>query len=209
MSLTHASATAEVDCTFKGHGVNLAAEGYNEQNSQILFLCMREFWMLEIAWNEEQEIAPMNGLFGRHVPLFLCPNDALKQLLLMEERRHGQPQHQDKLAVVTIVIKFQTLFTMIKNDELRYDANDNRFFKWMLRCPLDLMKAKYVITFSGTRDAENTGTVSENGVPTEPTDNVELTTNSRKRSQSPDAAVPTWQDKCSQPVAKDDETYSA
>ena len=83
MSLTHASAIAQADCTFKGHGVNLATEGYNEENSQILYLCLRESWLLDMAWNEEKQIAPMNGIFGRHVPLFNDPNDALKQLLLM------------------------------------------------------------------------------------------------------------------------------
>ena len=208
MTLTHASAIAEVDCTFKGHGVNLAMEGYDEQNCQILYLCMRESWWLEIAWNEQHEIAPMNGLFGKHVPLFHCPNDALEQLLLMEEATHGQPQHQDKLVVVTIANKFQKLFAMIPKREIIPVPNDKRFFKWMLTRPLEFMEFKYVTTLSGTRDVENTGTVSTNGVPTESTDNVELSPNKRKRSQSPDAAVPAGEDTCSQPVAQDDGTHS-
>ena len=117
--------------------------------SVCMFLCMRESLWSTITHDWDLWLLPMNGVFGGHVPWSDTPNEALQQLLDMED---VNPWHSERVVVLQLVWRLRSLMNMILDGDMtRVPRDDGATFKWKLWRGIHLQDVAYLVHMTGTK----------------------------------------------------------
>ena len=154
MQLTHPAATSEVDCRgTDAYNRSYSAELFDPVFSVCMFLCMRESLWSTIRHDWDLWLMPMNGVFGGHVPWSDTPNEALQQLLDMED---VNPWHSERVVVLQLVWRLRSLMNMILDGDMtRVPRDDGVTFKWKLWRGIHLQDVAYLVHMTGTKTLDS------------------------------------------------------